>query len=205
MAIESRMSVEALKAELDAQKLAQYIRVSGGLPIPLAGAVYWLALAWLGTQTDLGGWATLAFPLSGLIFPLALLFALLMKNNFMKDKSAVGNVLLPTFASMLLFWPMLIMAAKSAAPELVVPILAIGMSLHWPVIGWAYNRTALFTAHSVLRTIAVLLVWFMVPEDMLVLIPAVVAASYIFTVFAIYADLHILKRKHLIIQNGVSS
>ncbi|MEP3653983.1 MAG: hypothetical protein ABJO36_03720 [Litorimonas sp.] len=205
MQSDTHSNIEALKAQLNAHKLAQYLRVSGGLPIPMAGAVYWLILAWLGTQTDLNGWATIAFPLSGAIFPLALFFAFLTKNDFMKDKSAISSVLFPTFASMLLFWPMLFMAAKSAAPELVVPILAIGMSLHWPVIGWAYNRTALFTAHSIARAAAVLFVWFSAPETMLVWIPVVVAASYIFTVVAIYFDLKILRHKSNLTLNGASA
>jgi len=148
MATQLNLSRDVLKSELDSHRLAQYIRISGGLPVPLAGAVYWLVLAWIGTQTDLIGWANIAFPLSGAIFPLALLFAFLMKNNFMKDKSAIGDVLLPTFASMLLFWPMLLMAAKSGAPELVVHILAIGMSLKWPALGWAYKRKDIYTAMS---------------------------------------------------------
>jgi len=199
-----KLTREALKAELDKHRIDHYVRVSGGLPVPLAGAVYWLALTLLGTKTDLIGWANIAFPLSGAIFPLALLFAFLMKNDFMKDKSAIGTVLIPTFASMLLFWPLLFMAAKSGAPELVVPILAIGLSLHWPVIGWAYNRTILFTAHSVIRAIAVSWAWFAAPEHMLVLIPAIVTASYLLTTALIYLDLRLLKQKPMIF-NGVKS
>ena len=157
-------NMERLKAELTEHKLAQYIRLSGGAPIPLAGAVYWSILAWIGTFTDLQGWVAIALPLSGLIFPLALIFAKILKCNFMKDKSAVDSVLLPTFISMLLFWPMLFMAAKSSSPELIVPILAIGMSPHWPVIGWGYSRTALFTAHAVLRAVVVTYIWFTMPD-----------------------------------------
>ena len=126
-------STALLKAQLTEHKLAQYMRLSGGIPIPLAGALYWAILAWTGTFTELEVWAAIAFPLSGLIFPLALIFAKILKCNFMKDKSAVGSVLLPTFISMLLFWPMLIMTAKSSSPELIVPILAIGMSRDWHV------------------------------------------------------------------------
>lgn len=186
---------ETLKAQLDAHKLAQYIRLSGGAPVPLAGAVYWAILAWVGMTNDLSGWASIAFPLSGLIFPLALIFAKLMKCDFMKDKSAVENVLVPTLISMLLFWPMLIMAAKSDAPELVVPILAIGMSIHWPVIGWSYGRTALYTGHAVIRAILVTVLWFMLPDQILIAIPLAVAGIYALTVVAIYMDVSRTKHK----------
>ena len=45
--------LKVLKAQLTEHKLGQYIRLSGGAPIPLAGAVYWALLAWVGTTTDL--------------------------------------------------------------------------------------------------------------------------------------------------------
>jgi hypothetical protein len=195
----------ALKAQLAEHRLAQYIRLNGGVPIPMAGVVYWLTLAYVGTRTGLEGWVGLALPLSGAIFPLALLFAALMKNKFMSDKSAVGDVLLPTFIGMLLFWPMLIVAIKSASPELVVPILAIGMSIHWPMIGWSYNRTPLFAAHSILRSALTLYVWFIARDNMLVLIPLVVAVTYILTIIAIYLDVARLKSKSLNTLSGAPS
>ena len=189
--------LETLKAQLTEHKLAQYIRLSGGAPIPLAGVVYWATLAWVGTFSDLQGWANIAFPLSGAIFPLALIFAKLLKCNFMKDKSAVGSVLLPTLISMLLFWTFLSMAVKSNAPELLVPILAIGMSLHWPVIGWSYGRTALFTAHAVIRAVVVTYIWFALPDQILTAIPLAIALIYILTVFAIYIDVRRMKSTHV--------
>ena len=162
----------------------------------MAGAVYWLVLAWVGSNTDLPGWVEVALPLSGAIFPLALVLAKVMKCNFMKDKSAIGDVLLPTFISMLLFWPMLVIAIKSSSPELVVPILAIGMSLHWPVIGWSYGRTALFTAHAVLRAVAVAYIWFAMPDKILTALPLSIAIIYVLTVLAIYLDVGRMKSKH---------
>ena len=190
-------STALLKAQLTEHKLAQYMRLSGGISIPLAGALYWAILAWTGTFTELEVWAAIAFPLSGLIFPLALIFAKILKCNFMKDKSAVGSVLLPTFISMLLFWPMLIMTAKSSSPELIVPILAIGMSLHWPVVGWSYGRTSLFTAHAFLRAGVVTLIWFTLPDKVLTAMPLSIAVIYLLTVFAIYLDVSRMKSKHI--------
>ena len=200
-----QMDMETLKAQLLKHRLAQYIRLNGGAPIPMAGVVYWLALAWVGSNTDLSGWVEVAFPLSGAIFPLALVLAKVMKCNFMKDKSAIGDVLLPTFISMLLFWPMLVIAIKSSSPELVVPILAIGMSLHWPVIGWSYARTAIFSTHAIARAIAVTAIWFLAPDHILTTIPLAVAAIYILTIIAIYIDVAQLKKDQLHHTKRVSS
>ena len=51
-----------------------------------------------------------------------------------------------------------------AEVQLVPLVLAIGMSLHWPVIGWSYGRTTLFAAHAVVRAIVVFLIWWLVPD-----------------------------------------
>lgn len=96
---------------------------------------------------------------------------------------------------MLLFWPMLIAAAKTA-PELVPLILAIGMSLHWPVIGWSYGRTGLFSAHAVIRALFCLAIFSMFPEHSITWMPIGVAAIYGLTVLAILADVRRLKTRH---------
>lgn len=181
------MGQAELKAALLADRLASYKRLRGGFPIPLAGIVYWGALAWFGTVADLATWCMAAFVGSGAIFPMALGFAAIFRNPFMKDKTATGDVLLPAFISMLLFWPMIVAAVQSA-PELVPLILAIGMSLHWPVIGWSYGRTGLYSAHAIVRALACLAVWLWLPDGRLTVLPAAVALVYLLTVIAIVVD-----------------
>ena len=176
-----------LKAALLADRLAAYKRLRSGFPIPLAGVVYWGVLAWLGTVTDVRTWCLAAFVGSGTIFPMALLFAALFRNPFMKDKTAASDVLLPAFISMLLFWPMIV-GAMGTAPQLVPLILAIGMSLHWPVIGWSYGRTGLYSAHAIVRAIACVLIWLWMPEARFTLLPLAVAGVYIVTILAIVID-----------------
>ena len=176
-----------LKAALLADRRAAYKRLRGGFPVPLAGVVYWGALAWAGTILPVHGWCMIAFIGSGAIFPMALLFAAIFRNPFMKDKTAAGDVLLPAFISMLLFWPMAI-AAFQVAPQLVPLVLAIGMSLHWPVIGWSYGRTGLYSAHAIVRAIAVLLIWLWMPEARFTMLPLAVALVYVVTVLAILVD-----------------
>lgn len=181
------MALDELKAASLADRLAAYKRLRGGFPIPLAGAVYWGVLAWLGSFLTVHSWCMIAFIGSGAIFPMALLFAAIFRNGFMKDKTATGDVLLPAFISMLLFWPMIV-AAMQVAPQLVPLILAIGMSLHWPVIGWSYGRTGLYSAHSIVRALVCLAVWLWMPEARFTVLPLAVAVVYLLTVIAIFID-----------------
>lgn len=181
------MDLEQLKAAVLADRLASYKRLRGGFPIPLAGVVYWAVLGWLGGQLPVEQWCFAAFVGSGAIFPMALLFAAIFRNPFMKDRTATGDVLLPAFVSMLLFWPMIVAAVQVDA-QLIPLILAIGMSLHWPVIGWSYGRTGLFSAHAIVRAVAVLAIWLYLPEARFTLLPFAVAGIYLVTVLAILID-----------------
>ena len=176
-----------LKTALHDERIRSYARLRGGFPIPLAGALWWLVLAALGTRLDLYNWSLLAFVASGLIFPLALLLARLFRNDFMKVRTVTTDALIPAFISMLLFWA-IAFGAFYEAQHLVPLVLAVGMSIHWPVIGWTYARTALFSAHAVVRAVASLAVWTLFPDDRTVYVPLVVSAIYFVTVVAILID-----------------
>jgi hypothetical protein len=177
----------SLEQDLLRERLAAFVRLKGGYPVPLAGAVYWLGLAALGLFATGKTWTIWAFITSGAIFPLALLFAAITRVNFMKDKTAVSSVLFPAFVSMFLFWPMAV-AAFWDAVHIAPLILAIGMSIHWPVIGWSYGRTAIYTGHALVRAVAVFAIWIAFPDQRYTLLPLAVAVVYLLTVAVILID-----------------
>jgi hypothetical protein len=181
------MRVEDLRAALLHDRLAAFVRLKGGFPIPLSGAIYWGALGAAGYKLSPGDWSVIAFIFSGSIFPLALLMAKAFGNAFMKDRTAAGDVIAYAFVSMLLFWPIAI-AALWEAVQLVPLILAIGMSQHWPVIGWSYARPGLYSAHAVVRAIGAFIIWVWIPDGRFTLIPLWVAATYLVTVAAILLE-----------------
>ncbi len=187
------MTANLQQALLD-ERHAAYGRLRGGFPIPLAGATYWGALGAAGYLIEGDLWYWIALFGSGAIFPLALAYAGIFKNDFMKDKTAVTGVLAPAFISMLLFWPMAI-AALWRAIDLFPLILAIGMSLHWPVIGWSYGRTTLFSAHAVIRAVIAFVIFWKLPEMQTTLLPFSVAAIYVLTTAAIFIDSGAIRRR----------
>lgn len=184
-----------LEQQLLKERLAAFVRLKGGYPIPLAGAVYWLSLAGLGQIITGEQWVFWAFVTSGAIFPLALMFAALTRVNFMKDKSVAGSVLFPAFASMFLFWPIAI-AAFWDEVDIAPLALAIGMSIHWPVIGWSYGRTAIYTGHAFMRAIAVFAIWILLPDQRYTTLPLAVAIVYLLTVAIILIEAARLSRQH---------
>jgi hypothetical protein len=171
-----------LKQALRVEREASFFRLRGGYPIPLAGGVWWLGLGLMGYRVHSHlQWILLTFYATGLIFPLAVLFGRLCRVNFMGERTAVSEVIWPAMGSMLLFWPMAF-AAFPAYPEMVPLILAVGMSIMWPVVGWAYGRTALFTAHAVVRAVVCFALWEWMPSGRFTVLPLAVSAIYLVTV-----------------------
>ncbi len=182
-----------LEHDLLKERHAAYARLRGGYPIILSGAIYWFSMAAIGLFTDLYLWSVLGFVGSGLIFPTAVLIAAVFGNRFLADRTAVTGVLLPSFIGMLLFWPMAI-GALWEGTQLVPLILAIGLSMHWPVIGWSYGRTILFSGHAIVRASVVFAIWFFFPEHRTTLLPLSVGVIYLTTVVIVFIDSHRFRR-----------
>jgi len=149
----------------------------GGVSLPVAGAVYWAAAAIAGVYLEPGDWAFAAAAGSGLIFPLGLLLQGICRSPFMKAKSPLGGSAMAGILAINLLWPVHF-AIISVFPEAAPLTLAIGMALHWPIIGWGYaSRVCLF--HAIVRVIAVTALWYALPELRLVAIPLAVSALYV--------------------------
>ena len=83
---------------------------------------------------------------------------------------------------------MVVVAVAEGSADIALVILAIGLSIHWPVIGWSYGRTAIFCAHSIIRAVLVLALYFLFPEQRFLFIPLAVAFVYAVTVLALILD-----------------
>lgn len=181
------MTVAELNAALKAGRLGAYAEARGGWPVPLAGATYWGVLAWLGGQMDPANWSLLAAVMSGAIFPVAIAYAAIFRNPFMKVKGPDQGVIYMAMGAMLLFWPMAI-AAMWNFNALTPLILAIGMSGHWPVFGWSYGRPLPFLFHVIVRAVVAFGIWQYMPEGRFTVLSAAVAGIYLVTVALLFID-----------------
>jgi hypothetical protein len=181
-----RMSLSETRAVIDVERHRNYIAAGGGTALPVAGAIYWIGLAIAGLYLNDRLWCLLAFATSGAIFPLGLLLQRPTQSNA-TSKSAFGMLLFAALFSMLCFWGITIPLFYDAR-EFVPLSLGIGMSLHWPVIGWMFGRTVLFSLHTAIRTAAVIALWYLFPEGRFTLIPLAIAGIYFLTALVIALD-----------------
>mgnify|MGYP003630739712 FL=1 len=167
-----------LKQAIDHERKRYCVAAGGGVSLPVAGALYWAVMGGLGFYLAPSQWAIAAAAGSGLIFPLGILLQAPMRSPFMKSKSPLSGVTMAAIAAINLLWPIHILLI-GGFPEAAPLTLAIGMSLHWPIIGWAYHsRVSLI--HAFVRVAAVTVIWYGFPDWRLTGIPFVVAGLYLF-------------------------
>lgn len=135
--------------------------------MPLAGMLYWgaVAVASLFLSPMLTGYVVLFG--SGMIFPLAMLIDRLRGQNRIVRRT-VPNPLLTMFLRSIvlvaLAWPLVIIAARAAGePDLIVLGGAILMGIIWIPYGWAADDPA-GMQHAVLRSLGCYAAYVLVAE-----------------------------------------
>ena len=176
-----------------AERHRYFVAAGGGISLPVAGAIYWILLGILGSRLPLADWALFAAAGSGMIFPLGLLLQKPLRANFMKAKSPVGGAAIWAVMGINFLWPMHF-AVIGVQPELTVLTLAIGMTIHWVVIGWSYASKACFI-HAFARMIVVTGMFYAMPEARLTLLPFAIAVLYLLAAGGIAFEVSMLRRR----------
>ena len=170
------------------QAKSELLRASGaGISLPIAGIVYWVFLGAAGNFLSPKMWGLAACFSSRLIFPLGLLLSKTFGSNLLIKNQPLSSLGLRAVISINLLWP-LHFAIYFNNPQLLPLSLAIGMGIHWPIIGWMYGSSACFQ-HALVRVAAVSIVWFLYPAGRFTLLPLVVAVVYLVTVFQLRRQL----------------
>jgi hypothetical protein len=181
-----------LKELLVLEKRNFLIKANGGIALPAAGFIYWLAAGIAGFYLNPQLWIFAVSCGSGLLFPLGMLLANPMKSDI-TAKSEISSLLLPALLSMLTFWP-LVFATSKSNPSFAPLAIGIGMSIHWPVIGWVYGLNKSFIGHHIVRVAGCTAIWFLLPDHRFTLLPLFIALVYFITVFVIRRDVQLARQ-----------
>ena len=177
-----------LKAALLRERLTLYVRLRGGYTFPLAGAIWWAAIAVLGYFVPIKSWALLAFIASGLIFPIAVVLSRLLHVNFMAREIGGGRcdrAGVHRHAALLADGLCRVLDRDRADP-------ADSRDRHGHAL--ADHRLDIRTSgasippHAIVRTLAAFAIWLLFPDQRTTWLPASVSIVYLLTVVAILAD-----------------
>ncbi|WP_157634637.1 DUF7010 family protein [Spirosoma panaciterrae] len=185
--VKERLNQMDFNQDLLNQKRQFFVSANAGISLPVAGAIYWAALAVAGFYLKPNQWTFVAYCTSGLLFPLGLALQKPFKANLMVKNPLSGLIPYALF-SMMLSWGITI-PASSIDKSLVPLCLAIGMGIHWPIIGWVYS-SKVCQLHALLRTILVVACWYLLPDDRFTILPLVVSALYVLTVIGLKIEVN---------------
>lgn len=122
------MTLEELRADFERS-------AKRSLSMPIAGAIYWLAIAVVSTQvSERVGLLVLLFG-SGLIFPLGVCVSKLTKEVVFSSQNPLAKLMGSSVVMVNLLWAVHI-PLFLYAPEFVTLSVGIGLGLHWVVYSW---------------------------------------------------------------------
>ena len=156
------------------------------LAFPAAGACIWfligLSSLFVSKQTAL--WVLLFG--SGAIFPLALAMARITGQEVFVKNNRFGRLVGQCVLMVNLLWAVNI-PMVAVAPQLVPLSVAIGLGLHWIVVGWI-NDASFGLVHSILRTCLCIAAYFLFPDHRLFSIAMAVVVTYAVSLWQLCRD-----------------
>jgi hypothetical protein len=149
--------------------------------MPIAGTIVWGLIALLSTQFD----ETIALYIllfaTGGIFPLALVVAKIRTENLVSSSNPLAKLMGLCILMVNLLWAVHIPLLLNA-PEFVPLSLGVGLGLHWVVYSWIVKHP-LGLIHAILRSLLIVLAWYLFPNDRLLAISSVIVLAYLTTIF----------------------
>jgi len=173
----------AVLPELEAEKTRVIRLTRMGVGMPIAGMVYWIAVAVLVAQFPIKSAVYMAFFATGAVFPLGILFTRLFGGDLFTKSPALTGLGLQLAAVQLFFWPVMTILA-SVAPNWTPYCMAVLFGSHFLPYGWLY-RSRGYMLLTVLTTVATTATVLIARGPVPGIVPLVAAGCYLVSVIVI--------------------
>ena len=161
---------------LDEYRMDFETSVNRSVSLPIAGVIVWLTIALLSTQfPEKIGILILLFA-SGTIFPIGLVIAKIRGEVLVSSQNPLAKLMGYCVLMVNLFWAVHI-PLFIYAPEFTPLSIGVGLGLHWIVYSWIVKHPV-GIIHSILRTILIVVVWFIFPDQRLLAIGLAIVIVY---------------------------
>ncbi|HVN79882.1 MAG TPA: hypothetical protein VMW38_12860 [Terriglobia bacterium] len=177
------------QSSFDEARRTLLVSAGAGRSLPAAGLLYWLILGIAGFFLKPSSWCLAAFFGSGLLFPLGILLSKPMGSNLFVKNQPLNSLAPKAVLSINLLWPVHF-AVFYSAPQVVPLSLAIGMALHWPIIGWMYGSKACLQ-HAFIRVVSVSAAWALLPQQRYTVVPFIVAVAYLISIIQLRSEVKV--------------
>jgi hypothetical protein len=156
------------------------------LAMPIAGAIAWTVIGICGSFLPVGLAAWVLFICTGSIFGLGILVARFTGEDLLGKKGPANTFDDLFFRTIAMAWLVFAIAIPFFMIEPTSLPLSVGIlsGLMWIPFSWIIqHRIGLF--HGIARTVLVLAAWYVFPRHRFVVIPAVIVAIYLVTIFVL--------------------
>jgi hypothetical protein len=175
---------------LDCERELFFLQTQGGVYFPILGAIFWTSLGVAGYFLSPQTWCFAVLCLIAVVLPIGIaLFRRLVKKLLLK--SPLASLILPALVPVCLSFAITVPAYFTDI-SLVPLTLVLGLTFHWPVVGWLYNQPV-FIIHSLVRTTVAVFMWSFFPEHIFTLLPILIGLLYLITAWWLLRKLHQLK------------
>jgi len=156
-------------------------RAKRSLSLPIAGAIVWTVIGILGLfLPDRIALYALLF-LTGAIFPVALGIAAVRGEQLLSSTNPLAKLMGACVFMVNLLWALHI-PLLFRAPVFVPLSVGIGLGLHWVVYSWII-RHPIGYQHAVIRTVALLVAWWMFPANVVTACAVAVVLAYLYAIY----------------------
>lgn len=149
--------------------------------MPMAGAIVWTVVAIVSLRFDVATSALILMFATGAIFPVALLIAKVRNERLMSSNNPLAKLMGMCVLMINLLWALYI-PLFLLKPSYVILGVGIGAGLHWIVYSWIVQHP-LGVIHSLLRTLLVVVMWYMFPEQPLFAVGMSIVAVYCLSIW----------------------
>lgn len=156
------------------------------LAMPIAGTIAWTIIGIAGAFVPVGLAAWILFICTGMIFALGLFIARFVGEDLMGKTRNNNEFDQLFFQTVLMSWLVFAIAIPFFMIEPTSLPLSVGIlaGLMWLPLSWII-RHWIGTFHAFARTALVTAAWFLFPDQRFVVIPAIIVAIYLITIYVL--------------------
>ena len=182
-------ALAAFEAERD--RLSHLTRK--GIGMPIAGMLYWLAVAFLLRRFPPKTALIFSFALTGMVFPLGALLTRLAGGNLFAKSATLTPLGLMLAAVQLFYWPVIVLVFNRA-PEWTPFALAVLFGSHFLPYAWLY-QSAGYAFLAVATTLVVTAGVIVTKSPLYATAPLLAAACYAVAVIMLWRESGAIGRK----------
>ena len=186
------MATDNALRELEAERDRLSRLTRKGIGMPLAGMLYWLAVAFLLRTFPQKSALVFSFALTGMVFPVGVLLTRLAGGDFFANSPTLTPLGIQLAALQLFYWPVIVVVFQRA-PEWTPFCLAVLFGSHFLPYAWLYRSMAfgfLAVATTLVLTVGVIVT----RSTLYATAPLLAAACYAVTVLLLWREVRLIGR-----------